>query len=321
MRIWLQRFTLFVGIVVVVQILIVHFSHRGTFAEYEQLKTALEKNTSVIYFGDSTLRRSAPDDKDKRSIADFLQERVPLSVKSIDHEAYNLAMYRALSSVISESPRKPTFVIVPLNLRTFSPTMYEVPDTRFKTEQAFLEWGVPGWLYRPFKTFYQPLAPSSLSLIQKDDDLTLDGASLGPLGYYLKPPPLTPTKEQEMQRIAVNYLLPIQPTHEYLRAARELTETLLAHHITPLYYFTPLDVERMKTSFPNVITKIATKKALLMDAIKRPGVIILDLTEDLPSDGFIQDPYASEHLNQKGRIFVATQLADELLAHAGSPKE
>ncbi len=322
MRIWFQHFALFVGIIITVQIFIVHLSHRGTFIEYEQLKTALQKNTSVIYFGDSTVRRFASDDQDKRSIPDFLQERIPLSVQSIDHEACNLAMYNAFSSFISKSPHRPTFVIIPINLRIFSPTVHEVPNTQFKTEQAFVEWGIPGWLYRPFKTFYQPLTSSFLSPIQKDDgEFALDGISLGSLSYYLKPPPPAPTQEQEMKRTTVNYLLPIQSTHEYLLAGRELTKTLLAHHITPLYYFTPLNTERMRKYLPDVAARIATKKAIIVNAIKQPGVIILDLTEDLHSDGFIQEPYASEHLNQKGRTSVASRLADELLAHMHSPKD
>lgn len=319
MKTWLTKIFFFTIGIILIQVIAIQLSHRGTFAEYEKLKEALKKNTTIVYFGDSTARRTASDDQDKRSIGDFLQDRLPnSSIQSIDHEAYNLEVYSAFSGVITRSSHKPTFVIIPINLRTFSPLMYEKSETRFHTEQAFLRWRIPSWFYKPFKTFYQPLGILNHGYLSENEILELNGDALGPLATFLQPPAKIPTPEEEKQRVAVNYLLPIPQNHSYLRAGYELSSQLITNNITPIYYFTPLDTERMQKSWPDIVARIDERKNLIQKALEKPGSIILDLTEKLPSDGFIQDAYASEHLNQKGRTLVAEYLTQAISTHASN---
>ena len=109
----------------------------------------------IIYLGDSSLFTSTPQDKDKRSIPEMLQELLPqYSMGSIMHEAYNLSNYLHFCRYMIRKEYRPKIVIVPITMRTFSPHWDMRPSWQFEKEKLFLLCNNSVLLH----IFYKPLA-------------------------------------------------------------------------------------------------------------------------------------------------------------------
>jgi lysophospholipase L1-like esterase len=315
MRAWLLRSMVFLTLILIIQLVIPRIIQRGVFPEYESLLRSLKQGADVVYLGDSTVKRYDTQDKDTRSIGTFLQERLPeTSVTEVAHEAYQAKMYAGFAHTIARASPHPRAVIIPINLRTFSPLIDKNPETQFAVDEAFLRLGVPGSFYKPFKTFYQaPFHASYANIPWTQEPIILDEEYLGTVQDFLAFSSSTYSLEKERRRIALNYFLPISPTHDYLSSLDTISKTLLAKDITPLYYITPLDRERMQTFWPDTNARIAQQIDRVHTTINaEPEAHLLDLSTLLPSSGFIQELYTSEHLNERGRKAVADALAEAI---------
>ncbi len=305
----------FLTLVLIVQLVIPRIIQRGIFPEYESLLSSLKQGADVVYLGDSTIKRYDTQDKDTRSIGTFLQERLPEThVAEVAHEAYQAKMYAGFASAIARSSPPPRVVIIPINLRTFSPLIHKNPETQFAVDEAFLRLGVPGSLYKPFKTFYQaPFHASYTDIPWTQEPVILDREYLGTVQDFLAFSSSTYSLEKERRRIALNYFLPIPPPHDYLSSLESISKTLLTKNIIPLYYITPLDRERMQTFWPDTDTRLSRQVDHIRATINaEPRAYLLDLSTLLPSAGFIQELYTSEHLTERGRKAVAEALSEAI---------
>lgn len=315
MRAWLLRSMVFLMLILTVQLVIPRIIQRGVFPEYESLLRSLKQGADVVYLGDSTIKRYDTEDKDTRSIGTFLQERLPLAkIAEVAHEAYQARMYAGFARAIARTSPHPHVVIIPINLRTFSPLIHKNPETQFAVDEAFLRLGIPGPLYKPFKTFYQaPFHADYVDIPWTEEPVILDEEYLGTVQDFLTFSTSTYSLERERRRIALNYFLPILPTHDYLSSLESISKTLLPKNIIPLYYITPLDRERMQTLWPDTDIRLSQQIALIRATINaEPRAYFLDLSTLLPSAGFIQELYTSEHLNERGRKAVAEALSEAI---------
>ena len=116
--------------------------------EILQLDRHLRNGADIIFLGDSTMIYPAGE----VSTAEILQEFQPLRiVGQVAHAAYNLDLYRYYAGYIARFYQRPKVVIIPINMRSFSPEWDLRPIYQFEPEKAVLIYGP--WLaaifYRP----------------------------------------------------------------------------------------------------------------------------------------------------------------------------
>ena len=100
---------------------------------------ATSATPDVLMFGDSVAERVSRHDQDKRTIAEMVAETLkPKSLVSITRTAQNPALYSALLVALSMQPRRPRQLIIPVNLRCFSPQWHFNPDWQLTQELAVL---------------------------------------------------------------------------------------------------------------------------------------------------------------------------------------
>jgi hypothetical protein len=88
-----------------------------------ELFNSAKPTPEVLYLGDSVVERISKYDVDTRTlgtmVGDCLQGK--LSVAYIAHSAYHLRIFYGFIQVIKTLKRRPHVIILPINLRSFSP--------------------------------------------------------------------------------------------------------------------------------------------------------------------------------------------------------
>ena len=111
--------------------------------QYHELKLLLEafdqQNESaadILYFGDSVLQRISRDDKDIKTLSEMVARRLEPVYKTciLAHSAYTPRIFLALSQVFKIMRNCPKLVILPINIRAFSPQWDCRPHWQFERE-------------------------------------------------------------------------------------------------------------------------------------------------------------------------------------------
>ena len=127
-------------------ILLVFFSHLFVELMIMSVPVFGEKQISeennhndVFLFGSSVEKYTNRNDKDKRSISEMIDSLSDkYHVESISGNAYHMDMFLALSKYIIKNLSHPKLIIVPINMRTFSPEWDKRPEYQFEKEKKIL---------------------------------------------------------------------------------------------------------------------------------------------------------------------------------------
>ena len=112
----------------------------------------LSAQVDIVYLGDSTLSYPV----DQVTTGQILQEMLPdFTVGEISHPAYNLDLYLHYVQYMTRSVHRPRVVIIPINMRSFSPEWDMRPGYQFEEVKRTLTLGLflSRILSRPLKTF------------------------------------------------------------------------------------------------------------------------------------------------------------------------
>ena len=112
----------------------------------------MSDKVDIVYLGDSTL--SFP--LGEVTTGEILQEMLPAhDIGEISHPAYNLDVYLHYIRHIIRSSHRPHVVILPINMRSFSPEWDMRPGYQFEQVKKTLILGpvFSHMLSRPLKTF------------------------------------------------------------------------------------------------------------------------------------------------------------------------
>lgn len=124
-----------------------------SFPELEELKEAIDDEVDIILFGSSVNRYTAFQDTNKSSIGEMLDlEMVDVKVKDISHGAYHVEIFYSFLKRILKYEYQPK-IVLPINLRSFSPEWDLRPGYQFTREKNILEFGL---LY-PFLSDYEDI--------------------------------------------------------------------------------------------------------------------------------------------------------------------
>lgn len=278
----------------------------------------------ILYLGDSVVERISWTDKDKRTlermVTGYLVGRNRLLC--ISHSAYHLKVYYYLLQILKFTRQKPELVILPINMRSFSPQWDLSPAWQFIEEinilKKYIE--IPGQKIPALKKTSDSFI---LSEAEKMKEVKYPFTSLDRIGQFhdliMSNPSTESEKSYRKKQIYIfHYLHPLTPAHHKLLFLRRIMGLLRELNIGVLVYITPINYQGGERYVGDEFVKLVRANVgVLRDSIaafiENGAVRLLDLGEALSSDYFFHADEATEHLNQQGRAKLAKTIANEIL--------
>lgn len=283
----------------------------------------LDDGVDVIYLGDSTLWHPLGS----QTTAEMLQERLPSqTVGELSHAAYSMDLYLAYVEYMIRQGYEPDLVIIPINMRSFSPEWDLRPGYQFVEEKRTLRYGLAltRLFGRPINvlggfdagitqdTFLNSTVFSGTVAVGQVQDfefatgrVPLEEQTSEQFVYYQEP-----IEDAELvDLLTYYYMYSLQPDHRKVEAMLQIVELLRPTGTQPLFYFTPINVELGSVYLDGAFEQqFARNVALVRELLTAQHAPLLDLSTDLEAFYFSD----TEHLRQNGKQYVAQQLASQI---------
>jgi acetyl esterase/lipase len=293
--------------------------------EIVRLDEYLADGVDIVYFGDSTL--SLPEGE--VTTGEILQELLPdYVVGEISHPAYGLDLYLNYIKYIVRSNHHPDTIIVPINMRSFSPEWDMRPAYQFEKETKILTLGVPlsRMFFRPLKVFglfHPPISQSQFENAPVYDGDTLVGTVKdfegetaseqlqGDAGNVYRQVKLEDDEKAE-DILKYHYMFGLKPDHRKLKAMLRIAELADKNDMHVIFYITSVNYllgERfLGSAFSERLAANIEVVQSLLAANRTANMTVLDLGFGLEAYAFVD----MEHLTEIGKEYVAEQVAQAI---------
>ena len=312
---FLAKVLVFLSVLVAISLIIEKELDKTSLPQLADLEKSLGNRTDIIFFGDSTMRYTGPNDTDQRTIggmlSGFLGSR--FSVSTISSNAYNFGVYEAFSNYICGSSLKPKVVIMPVNLRSFSQEWDTRPEYQFTSEVAQIQnrnnvfLNLWSRFYRVFggaqkeateaswagQTVYYNTTPAGKVV---DFNFKMEAGEAG-------------IAEKIRKKFIYHYLYNLNSSHRKVVSLANTINNYNGCGVRPLIYITPVDYQNGEKYLPDFKEIVEHNIWVVTDSGKSQDVEIVNMAFDLEPENFAYELNPNEHLNQKGRIYIAGKLA------------
>jgi len=268
----------------------------------------------IVYFGDSTTYTFSVKDADKRSIPACLQRGLEEKVIPVTHGSYHLGIYRDFIKYLAKHSQ-PKAIIIPINMRSFSAEWDTRPEYQFKKESLLLNLGLM-WspLYKPlsiYTDFFNDKLDKSGWL---DSEVLDNGKVAGKIRDFEDIGTKNPSASDMRKRIIFQYRYELASDHRKLLALHDICEVAKKQRINILFYITPVDLDYIDGVYSGTSALVGKNVGTVKDVISSCGFSVVDLSHSIPSNYFDWkvNGFPNEHMNEKGRLFVAARLQSEL---------
>lgn len=289
------------------------------FEEFTRLNKYLREKRDVIYFGDSTVYMTGEGDSDKRKMWRMLSDglKPAYSLGNITHAAYHMDLYLEFCRYIVRGKTHPRVIIIPINMRSFSPEFDMRPQYQFEKEKIVLRGGISRLL---LLAFYKLLRAFNydFSTVSREEFINApvyDGTEkVGVVSDFNNKRYFNFSEKKLKNIITFFYMYTLDRGHRKLKSLRETAAVLAKHNIHAVFYTTPIDYLTCEKYFPARFTeRLKSNTELIRSVLAENGAELLDLSTGLSSDGFTWRVYPNEYLNEKGRHFVTENLRRRIL--------
>jgi pimeloyl-ACP methyl ester carboxylesterase len=291
-------------------------------AEIVQFDRHLAQGVDVIYLGDSTLLLPWGE----VTTGEILQELLPdRRVGQVAHPAYGLELFHDYAAHMDRHGASPQTLVLPINLRSFSPAWDRRPAYQFTKESRILAMGLPlaRLLLRPLDAFgfFQPSISQEAFLdapvydgdvvvwqvrdfeTLADDEILQEEAENAYREVELE------DEETAQAVLTYHYMLDLEPDHRKLDAMVGVAELAAGRGVNVVFYISPVNVEQGERFLGSRFTeRLADNIRVVqsrLDAAALDSVMLLNLAFDLPAYDFTD----LEHLTEPGKEYVAEQIA------------
>ena len=294
---------------------------------YPELKKLLSGYNShraapeILYLGDSVVERISWSDKDKRAldamVADRLKSRKRLMC--ISRSAYHVKIYFYMLQVLGGTRRRPRMVILPVNIRSFSPQWDKNPNWQFEEEIAALEEYLKNSSEIPRLVRKKETIPfGEREMMMEFDFPFTDLKRFGEFQTIINSSPDTEEEKafRKKQIFIFHYLHPLSDSHPKLAFLPRIIDLCRGLNIHLLIYVTPVNFQggerRLGRAFVDLLSANVNVVRQKVESASPPPPHFLDLSLALSSESFFHADEASEHLNQHGRAKLAEIIAGEI---------
>jgi len=285
------------------------------FEELTQLNRYLREKADIIYLGDSSIYAEGKDDSDHRTIAGMLRDMAPqYSLGSVTHPAYHIDIYLEFCKYITREGYRPPVIIIPINMRSFSPDWDRRPHYQYEIQKIVLKGGL---LKTILLAFYKPLRMFKYNFFtigQKefmDSPVFYGHRQVGKVKDFNNSSYSKYSDKNMKNQLIFAYMYGLSPfqQHRKLKALVETARLLKKNSIKCIFYITPIDWQTGEKYLPGEFLKqLRQNTRLIVSLLSAEGVEILDISTALPPHFFYWHLYPNEHMNQRGRMYVAEQL-------------
>lgn len=278
------------------------------------LNSQLDEHKNILFLGDSIPDKIAPQDTDRRTIPQMVEQSTGKSIGDFSFPAYGTSVFESIIDYIARQKNKPEAIILPINLSTFSALVDRRPEYQFEKEKFYFTTH-PSWL----ETFYRPLAISHLLNV---NTVTQEEAMRAPIFYGTKPfstignfditstSSTTPPETRDRYIYIARYMYTMKTTDRKFISLEHTLNTAARAGIKVYLYITPMDYaagERLVG--PDFKKQVSENINLICSLAEAKNIPCLNLVFAVPHDGFIPHGTANEHLNEAGRKLVADEIA------------
>lgn len=288
-----------------------------------ELSQELKSHNDIVGFGDSSVYFYAKEDKVKKSIFLMLSEFYPHSkINEFDSPAYHLNFYEHMLEFIIAENKNVKVLIIPINMRSFSPQWDMNPGYEFEEEILAMKY-FNNWIFR---IFYKPLAVFKLFLPKISDHdynnaIVYNGEKIeGRVKEFLSSSyDDWHSKKYMKDKFIFHYMYSLKKKHRKIISLLKINTIAKKNNIKVVFYVTPIDFE-----FGNIVIgsdfqkRIVENVSVLTEIANSEGFDMLDLSCALSTNYFTwrSDPAGdyspNEHLTDKGRLFVARKFKEQI---------
>lgn len=275
---------------------------------YPTLKSVIENTADVVLFGDSVLERVSRHDEDRRTLGQMVTENLaPRSVLTLSRSAHNPDIYLPLLRVMAKMRHRPDSIIIPVNLRCFSPQWELSPDWTFDQEKAIITRYLR-WRWASIKpvsnVHYDPEKHAEFDKRSVDYELS-DFRSIGNFNNIIA---TEPSRERSAAIFTYHYTHRLSPLNRRLQNLKECSEIARSIARRVLIYVTPINIEAIERfvgmkAIRIVSDNVETVRGALDQANFTSWAGCLSERE------FFSEDLATEHLNEMGRREIANRIA------------
>lgn len=268
--------------------------------------------TDVLYFCDSTNRWVDDSDTDVRSISEMTQAAFPtLTISAADRNSFHAGVYESLVTLLADRNQLPKVLVVPVNLRSFSPAWDRRPECQFDDLQDHIRYADRKW--RLGLIAVSKMFPASNDNATSDDaynslPVYRGSQCIGCVADFENESYEVPTPARTRNKFVYHYMYPLEADHRRLHSLVRLAQIAREHGSQAVFYITPVDVSSgIRLVGEEFQSQVERNIRVIRSQLEAHGPM-LDLAFDLPSDAFAWHLYPNEHLNQDGRRYVASAL-------------
>jgi pimeloyl-ACP methyl ester carboxylesterase len=291
-------------------------------AEIVQFDRHLAEGVDLVYLGDSTLMLPVGE----VTTGEILQELLPdRRVGQVAHPAYGFELFYDYAAHMERHGASPQTLVLPVNLRSFSPAWDMRPAYQFAKERRILAMGLPlaRLLLRPLEAFgfFQPSISQQAFLDApvydgdvlvgqvRDFETLADDEILEEEAENTYREVKLEDEETAQAVLTYHYMLNLEPDHRKLDAMVAVAELAAGRGVNVIFYLSPINVEQGERFLGSKFTeRFADNIGVVqsrLDAAALDRVMLLNLAFDLPAYDFTD----MEHLTETGKEYVAEQIA------------
>ncbi|MCL4294276.1 MAG: hypothetical protein KJ077_01040 [Anaerolineae bacterium] len=288
------------------------------------LDQQLQAGVDTVYFGDSILIYP----EGEPTIPEILRGLLPNhAIGDVAHPAYHLDLYERYVNYLVEHKSQVKTVIIPINMRSFSPEWDLRPTYQFEREKTILTYGplLSTIFYRLFDTF--GLFASPISQAEFREATVFNGdqpvgkvaefeeligvsatrAETNPTDFaYYAGLPSEDEVEALKGTLVYYYMSNLDPNHRKLQSLQATSRLLKENGIKPIFYITPINYQLGEKYLGQTFReRLAENTAVIERVLRQKDGDILNLVFDLEAYNFVD----TEHLTENGKTYIAQALA------------
>lgn len=299
-----------------------------------QLKTHLAQGVDVIGLGDSSVLFAYDKESNQDPTYTLLQGIMNQHrIGAIAHPAYHMGIYEAYFENIVKNSHSVDLVIIPLNLRSFSPESDQRPDYEFSESKLLLRHD--GWLTRMFLrplSVFKLFAPQITERDYHNKPVYFGDQRVGQVKDFLSDKYFVTKSRDEVKKGAprkfikvsipfyrdkfiFHYMYALKEDHRKMASIRRIIRMSHQAQIPVIFYITPIDVETGTHLLGKRFKEqVAQNAKVLQEVVQQEGGVVMDLSATLGKDFFYWyddekgEFTPSEHLRYPGRAYVAKRL-------------
>ncbi|MFH1894656.1 MAG: hypothetical protein ABH813_02040 [Patescibacteria group bacterium] len=277
------------------------------------LEKAKKEGADIIYLGDSAVSHYSPKDLNKRAIPQMLQEILPEhSIVSVDNAAWKADIFLEVCKYIIKQKYYPKIIIIPINMRSFSPSWDKRPGYQFEEKKAILKNKLSFMFFKTIEVFDKSDKFNEITQDEFDNTEVFNGEEAAGKVKDFESHEFRHYSEENMKNtILYYYMFSLKKENRLMQFLLETAKILRENNIKPVFYITPIDYETGSRYFPGEFSeRLKSNTETIKSVFSENHFEVLDFSKDLETDFFAWEKYPNEHLNEKGRKYVAEKIAE-----------